>query len=87
MQKHDILQSHNCKGGHRKMATIIKIGFTFAAKLAYLVIIEINGCKESLTQQSAVTTSLLIDGYISSVSSSCCNLIISSLILYKFWKC
>ena len=38
-RKHDILQARNCKGDH--MATIVKIGFTFAAQLAYPVIIFI----------------------------------------------
>ena len=50
-RKHDILQTRACKGGHIKMATIIKIGFTFAAQLAYPVVIEISGRQESLTQQ------------------------------------
>ena len=40
--KHDILQTQNCKGGHTKMMTIIKIGFTFAMRLVYPVIIEIS---------------------------------------------
>ena len=37
--KHDILQTRDCKGGHMKMTTIIKIGFTFTAQLTYPVII------------------------------------------------
>ena len=35
--KHDILQTCNCKDGHIKMTTIIKIGFTVATQLAYSV--------------------------------------------------
>ena len=34
-----------------KMATIVKLGLTFAAKLAYPVITEINDQQKSLTQQ------------------------------------
>ena len=38
-------------GGHIKMATIVKIGFTFAAQLAYPVITEISsGQQRSLIQ-------------------------------------
>ena len=50
---------HHYKGGHLKMATIIKIGFTFGAELGY-----------PETQQPVVTTSLPIDNYFSPVSSS-----------------
>ena len=50
-RKHDILETCDCKGGHIKVAAIRKIGFTFAAQLAYPVIIEISGRQESLTQQ------------------------------------
>ena len=41
--KHDILQTRNCKGGHIKMTTIIKTGFTFTVQVARPVIIEISG--------------------------------------------
>ena len=50
-RKHDILQKCDCKGGHIKMTTIIKISFTFAMQLAYPVIIEISGWQRSLTRQ------------------------------------
>ena len=46
---HNILQTHDCKGGQIKMATIIKIGFTFVAQLAYAVIVEISGQQGNLT--------------------------------------
>ena len=49
--KHDILQTCESKGGHIKMAIIIKIGISFAMQLAYLVIIKISGRQGSLTQQ------------------------------------
>ena len=49
--KHDILQTQNCKGGHIKMTTIIKIGFTFDTQLAYPLIIATSGQQGSLTQQ------------------------------------
>ena len=49
--QHNPLQNRNCKGGHIKMTAIIKIGFTFAMKLPYPVIIEISGWQESLLQQ------------------------------------
>ena len=32
-RKHDILQRRNCKGGHIKMTTIIKTGFTVKRSL------------------------------------------------------
>ena len=35
--KHDILKICNCKGGHIKMATIIKVVFSFATKLVKLL--------------------------------------------------
>ena len=50
-RKHDILQKCDCKGGHIKMTTIIKISFTFAMQLVYPVIIEISGWQRSLTHQ------------------------------------
>ena len=46
--KHDILQTRDCKDGHIKMKTIIKILFTFALQLAYPVIKEISGRQGSL---------------------------------------
>ena len=50
-RKHDILQTHDCKGGHIKMTTIIKIGLTFAAQLAFPVTIEASGQRGSLIKQ------------------------------------
>ena len=50
-RKHEILQKRDCKGGHIKMTTIKKIGFTFVMQLAYPVIIEISGWQRSLAQQ------------------------------------
>ena len=49
--KHDVPQTHDCKGSHIKMTTIRKIGFTFVVQSAYPGINEISGRKESLTQQ------------------------------------
>ena len=45
--KYDIPQTRDCKGGHIKMAVILKIAFTFA----YPVIIELAGGQGSLPQQ------------------------------------
>ena len=36
-RKHDIPKTHDCKDGHIKMTTVIKVGFIFAAKLAKLL--------------------------------------------------
>ena len=49
--KHDIFQTCDCKEGHIKMTSIIKIGFIFDVQLAYPVNIEINGWQESVTQK------------------------------------
>ena len=47
----DILQTHDCKGGHIMMTTIIKISFTFASQLTSPVIIEVSGGEGSFAQQ------------------------------------
>ena len=49
--KYGLPQTSNCKGGHMKMTTVIKISFTFAVQLANPVIKEIIGGQGSLTQQ------------------------------------
>ena len=49
--KYDILQTGNRKFARINMATIVKIGFSFAMQLAYPVIIEISSQQGSLTQQ------------------------------------
>ena len=85
--KHDILQTRGCKGGHIKMVTVVKIGFTFVVQLVFPVI-SLSNYKDqwSTWKFNTTLTSSPIDVYISSVSSSWYNWIIWSLILYKSWE-